>query len=63
MRAYFYERCAGRPKSKDSWPTIRPVLSKKGVGGGTKNCDFPGGSGPLSPLESTIAETVVEQAG
>ena len=30
MRVYFYERCAGGPKSKDFWPTIKPFLSKKG---------------------------------
>ena len=35
MRCYFYERCAGGPKSKDFWPTIKPFLSKKGQGGGT----------------------------
>ena len=34
MRIYFYERCAGVPKSKDFWPTIKPFLSKKGSDGG-----------------------------
>ena len=34
MRCYFYERCAGGPKSKDFWPTIKSFLSKKGQGGG-----------------------------
>ena len=33
MRVYFYERCAGGPKSKDFWPTIKPFLSKKGSDG------------------------------
>ena len=33
MRAYFFERCAGGPKSKDFWPTIKPFLSKKGSSG------------------------------
>jgi hypothetical protein len=28
---YFYERCAGGPKSSDFWPTIKPFLSGKGV--------------------------------
>ena len=36
MRVYFYERCAGGPKSKDFWPTIKPFLSKKGSDGGMK---------------------------
>ena len=36
MRHYFYERCAGGPKSKDFWPTIKPFLSKKGSGGGSE---------------------------
>ena len=27
MRVYFFERCAGGPKSKDFWPTIKPFLS------------------------------------
>ena len=35
MRVYFYERCAGGPKSKDFWHTIKPFLSKKGSGGGS----------------------------
>ena len=35
MRCYFYERCAGGPKSKDFWPTIKLFLSKKGQDGGT----------------------------
>ena len=34
MRVYFYERCAGGPKSRDFWPTIKPFLSKKGSDGG-----------------------------
>ena len=33
MRHYFYERCAGGPKLKDFWPSIKPFLSKKGSGG------------------------------
>ena len=33
MRVYFYERCAGGPKSKDFWSTIKPFLSKKGSDG------------------------------
>ena len=36
MRVYFYERCAGGPKSKDFWPTIKPFLSKKACGGGNE---------------------------
>ena len=36
MRHYFFERCAGGPKSKDFWPTIKPFLSKKGSGGGSE---------------------------
>ena len=36
MRVYFYERCAGGPKSKDFWPTIKPFLSKKGSDGGNE---------------------------
>ena len=36
MRHYFYERCAGGPKSKDFWPTIKPFLSKRGSGGGSE---------------------------
>ena len=36
MRVYFYERCAGGPKSKDFWPTIKPFLSKKGSDGGSE---------------------------
>ena len=36
MRHYFYERCAGGPKSKDFWPTIKPFLSKKRSGGGSE---------------------------
>jgi hypothetical protein len=28
---YFYERCAGGPKSSDFWLTIKPFLSSKGV--------------------------------
>ena len=33
MRGYFFERCAGGPKSKDFWQTIKPFLSKKGLDG------------------------------
>ena len=36
MRVYFYERCAGGPKSKDFWPTIKPFLSNKGSDGGSE---------------------------
>ena len=36
MRVYFFERCAGGPKSKDFWPTIKPFLSKKGSDGGSE---------------------------
>ena len=36
MRHYFYERCAGGPRSKYFWPTIKPFLSKKGSGGGSE---------------------------
>lgn len=36
MRLYFFERCSGGPKSKDFWPTIKPFLSKKAVGGGNE---------------------------
>ena len=36
MRVYFYERCAGGPKSKDFWPTMKPFLSKKGSDGGSE---------------------------
>ena len=36
MRVYFVERCAGGPKSKDFWPTIKPFLSKKGCDGGSE---------------------------
>ena len=36
MRHYFFERCAGGPKSKDFWPTSKPFLSKKGSGGGSE---------------------------
>ena len=28
IKNYFFERCAGGPKSKDFWPTIKPFLSK-----------------------------------
>jgi hypothetical protein len=31
IKTYFFERCAGGPKSKDFWPTIKPFLSNKGV--------------------------------
>ena len=27
---YFIERCAGGPKSKDFWPTVKHVLTNKG---------------------------------
>ena len=36
MRVYFFVQCAGGPKSKDSWPTIKPFLSKKGSDGGSE---------------------------
>ena len=36
MRVYSFERCAGGPKSKDFWPTIKPFLSKKGPDGGSE---------------------------
>ena len=36
MRVYFYERCAGGPKSKDLTPTIIPFVSKKGSDGGNE---------------------------
>ena len=36
MRVYFFERCAGGPKSKDFWPTIKPFLSKNGSDGGSE---------------------------
>ena len=29
VRTYFDERCAGGPKSKDFWPTVKPFLSNK----------------------------------
>ena len=28
IKTYFFERCAGGPKSKEFWPTIKPFLSK-----------------------------------
>ena len=31
VRTYFNERCAGGPKSKDFWPTVKPFLSNKGL--------------------------------
>ena len=31
VRSYFYERCAGGPRSKDFWPTVKPFLSNKGL--------------------------------
>ena len=31
IRHYFSERCAGGPKSKDLWPTVKPFLSNKGL--------------------------------
>ena len=31
IRNYFHERCAGGPKSKDFWPTVKPFLSNKGL--------------------------------
>jgi hypothetical protein len=31
MNTYFIERCAGGPKSKDFWPTAKPVLTNKGI--------------------------------
>ena len=36
MRVYFFERCAGGPKSKNFWHTIKPFLSKKGSNGGSE---------------------------
>ena len=36
MRVYFLERCAGGPKSKDFWPTIKPFLSRKVSDGGSE---------------------------
>ena len=36
ISAYFFEHCAGDPKSKDFWPTIKPFLSKKGSDGGSE---------------------------
>ena len=30
VRTYFDERCAGGPKSKDFWPTVKPFLTNKG---------------------------------
>ena len=36
MRVYFFEQCAGGPKSKDFWPKIKPFLSKKGSDGGSE---------------------------
>ena len=36
MRVFFFERCAGGPKLKDIWPTIKPFLSKKGTDGGSE---------------------------
>ena len=30
VRTYFDERCAGGPKSKDVWPTVKPFLTNKG---------------------------------
>ena len=37
MRVYFYERCAGGPKSKDFWPTIKPFYLRRLVVVGTKS--------------------------
>ena len=31
IRHYFSERCAGGPKSKDFWATVKPFLSNKGL--------------------------------
>ena len=28
---YFVERCAGGPKAKDFWPTIKPFITNKGA--------------------------------
>ena len=30
VRTYFDEHCAGGPKSKDFWPTVKPLLTNKG---------------------------------
>lgn len=30
INTYFIERCAGGPKSKDFWPTVKPFLTNKG---------------------------------
>ena len=48
MRHYFFERCAGGPKSKGFWPTIKPFLFKKGSGGGSEII--------LSENEKTISQ-------
>ena len=37
ISVYFQEWCGGGPKSKDSWPTIKPFLSQKS----TKKSDEP----------------------
>ena len=31
INQYFIERCAGGPKSKDFWPTVKPFLTNKGA--------------------------------
>ena len=31
IRHYFSERCAGGPKSKHFWSTVKPFLSNKGL--------------------------------
>ena len=36
MHVYFFECCAGWPKSKVFWPTINPVLYKKGTFGSSE---------------------------
>ena len=36
MPVYFFKRCAGGPKSKDFWPSIKPFLSKKGEDDGNE---------------------------
>jgi hypothetical protein len=30
LNTYFIERCEGRPKSRDFWPTMKPFLTNKG---------------------------------
>jgi hypothetical protein len=57
IKAYFYERCLGGPKSNNFWPTIKPFLSNKS--NNCKNDIILEEDNKIVEIYSVSAETII----